>query len=1463
MTFVSYAQNFEDVLLWRALGDVARGFYIDVGAAHPDVESVTRAFYERGWSGINVEPVAASITRLRAARPRDINLDAAVGERAGHADFFEVEGTGLSTLRRDVTAGYDAEGFAVVRRTVAVRTLADICRAHAHGPIHFLKIDVEGAEREVLAGADFAAFRPWIVLVEATAPMSVEQTHSEWEALLTESGYAFAWFDGLNRYYVAREHAALAPLLAAPPSVFDDFLRAADTDWARRINQAETEARALHDRVRASESRERAQVEELGRANRLIDARGREIERLRGLIALAEQRHVQDELRAHELATWLASTRSSTSWKVTAPLRQAGAAVALIRRRAPQPAAPAAAAPVAVQTPLPEPEPEPDEAAVPAPAVTQAPSRLVRTVHQFHSGSAAGDAITNAMLLTRDALRAQGYASDIFVQHRDPALEGALRPMDELPEHADYVLIVRHSMGHDALAKILSLPPRKVLIYHNITPPALLGHAPDMQRYAALGRRQLAQLPQAMSAALADSDYSALELRASGFEDARACALLFDTEALLARAASRPARTDPVFTVLFVGRVIASKGQDALIDAFAAFARRREQPARLVLVGRDDPGSYGAGLRDRIAALGLGDRVIFTGLISDRELDGWYGAADLYVSLSLHEGFGVPLVEAMAHGVPVLAWPSGAVGYTLPDPPLLLPSREPEAVADAMLALARDPARRQATAVRQRGLLDRFALDRQLPRLTEALARAGAAPPIDRQARASIAGALRWAITGHVRGSYSLAAINRRLAIALEAARPGSVRLLPVEGDPVRDLSGLPPGIATLARRPAPDSGPEIVVSQHYPVHVPAERGDAVLAYFFWEESVVPETTVASLNGFAGVLAPSASVAKALIDSGVHVPVRIVGLAPALDAHLALRAVRAARPDRPFTFLHVSSCFPRKGVDALLAAWVRAFRDGDRVQLVIKGFPNPHNDVAARIGRLGPGAAPITLIDEDCDDDALLALYRDADAMVLPTRGEGFNIPAAEALAAGIPLIVTGHGGHMDFCGRDPGGLARLVNYRFAPSGSHVASGGSVWADPDVDDLAAALRDAAAGRVPPCPEPAARALGDAAPWIARLAEAATGILLAPKPRPLRLGVVTTWDLRCGIATYSRHLLDALPDQPVTVYADQRTAASAGGRVTVRPVWRVGDAATMPDLALAIARDDPDALVIEHQPGLIGWGALATLLGSQSVSARVAAVTLHSTRDLNRVDEAERGAALAALSRVARVVVHSVADLNFLQSYGLTSNVTLIPHGAAPAQPARAARALERHAFPLIGCYGFFLPDKGIRQLIEAVALLRADWPSLRLRLVNADYGSEESAREIAAARLAAAGLDDAVEWHTDFLPEDSSRALLAACDLIVLPYQRSQESASGALHTAMEAGVAVAVTPQPIFDEAGGAVLRTGGGDAATIARDVSLMLADRDARAGAQKAAARFLDERAWTRVAPRLRDMLRGLLA
>ncbi len=216
-------------MLWRALRRAVEGpgFYIDAGASDPTALSVTRAFYDRGWRGINIEPLPEQAARLRAARPRDVVVEALLAERAGPSlPFYRVihsRQTGLSTGDFAEAERHRAAGAAVETIGVAVTTLATVCREHVGGPVHFLKVDVEGAEAAVLAGADFAVVRPWILVVEATQPLDAAAADLGWEAAVLAAGYRHVWFDGLNRFYLAEEHAALEEHFKVPPNVFDNY----------------------------------------------------------------------------------------------------------------------------------------------------------------------------------------------------------------------------------------------------------------------------------------------------------------------------------------------------------------------------------------------------------------------------------------------------------------------------------------------------------------------------------------------------------------------------------------------------------------------------------------------------------------------------------------------------------------------------------------------------------------------------------------------------------------------------------------------------------------------------------------------------------------------------------------------------------------------------------------------------------------------------------------------------------------------------------------------------------------------------------------------------------------------------------------------------------------------------------------------------------------------------------------
>ena len=220
---ISYAQNFEDVMLWRALGHVQQGTYVDIGAQDPLVDSVSLMFHQAGWKGLHVEPTSTYAQALREQRPHDVVIQAAVGTHDGTQTLFEIPNTGISTLIPEIAAGHRERGFEVREGTTSVMPLSSVLETLRDGPVHWMKIDVEGFETQVLSSWGDCPVRPWVVVVESMLPLTQIESHSVWEPLLLERGYAFAYFDGLNRFYVSDAHAELIATLAVPPNVFDNF----------------------------------------------------------------------------------------------------------------------------------------------------------------------------------------------------------------------------------------------------------------------------------------------------------------------------------------------------------------------------------------------------------------------------------------------------------------------------------------------------------------------------------------------------------------------------------------------------------------------------------------------------------------------------------------------------------------------------------------------------------------------------------------------------------------------------------------------------------------------------------------------------------------------------------------------------------------------------------------------------------------------------------------------------------------------------------------------------------------------------------------------------------------------------------------------------------------------------------------------------------------------------------------
>lgn len=334
-------------------------------------------------------------------------------------------------------------------------------------------------------------------------------------------------------------------------------------------------------------------------------------------------------------------------------------------------------------------------------------------VHQLLSGAGPYDAITTQARAWRDLLAGWGWAGDLWAAARDPAIGGAVHDARGMARRvgAGDVLILHYSAHAPALEEALELPARKLLVYHNITPPEYLWeHEPHVALACALGRERLAAFAGRVDAALAPTEFSAADLRAAGFADVEVAPALYliDRDRLAARAPAGDgaAVDDGGPTILFVGRLSHNKRQDRVLKAFALYQRHRAPAARLVLAGSAGSGTYGDYLRRLAAAAEVRD-VTLTGPLSQPRLNALYAGAAAFVCLSEHEGFCLPVLEALHFGLPVVAARAGAVPEVVGDAAVLLDDRDLATVAEAIDLCVRDePLREELRRRGQRRLRD-------------------------------------------------------------------------------------------------------------------------------------------------------------------------------------------------------------------------------------------------------------------------------------------------------------------------------------------------------------------------------------------------------------------------------------------------------------------------------------------------------------------------------------------------------------------------------------------------------------------------------------------------------------------------------------------------------------------------------------------------------------------------------------
>lgn len=984
--------------------------------------------------------------------------------------------------------------------------------------------------------------------------------------------------------------------------------------------------------------------------------------------------------------------------------------------------------------------------------------------------------------------------------------------------------------------------------------------------------------------------------------------------------------------IMYSGAMDARKNADGLIAAFARLPPELLGRYSLVIAGKINPQDEEHLLR-MARKHDLSERLVLTGYLPDQDLIALYNCTALYVFPSLHEGFGLPALEAMACGAPTIGSSTTSVPEVIGLREAMFDPTDVSAMATLMAKALGDEG--FARRLRDHALIQagKFSWDISARRVIDAfealhdrnrasqrewtsvlgdvesnyqnlIASIGAVETQDGKpsstdlaatasaiaenqeialhaARLALGrpDALKWRVEGPFDSSYSLALVNRELALAM-SARGNDVALHSTEGP--GDFDANPaflvahPDLARLhdRERSMPPEEADVASRLLYPPRVEDMRSRFNLLHdYAWEESAFPAEWVDAFNGhLQGITVLSDHVGKILVDAGVSVPIVVGGAG--VDHWSRVQSTPGyVVSGKSFRFLHVSSCFPRKGVDVLLKAYGRAFSSVDDVSLIIKTFPNPHNEIHAWLAEAKAERVDfpdVTIIEEDLPEETLKAVYEQCHVLVAPSRAEGFGLPLAEAMMSGLAVITTAWGGQKDFCND---GTAWLVDYRFEEARTHFGLFHSVWAEPDLGGLAQTMREVyGMGHVERAEkiEGAQRLLREAFKWsdvAERSDRFVRNLAVAPYRRAPKIGWITTWNTRCGIASYSEHLIRRMPGD-VSVFAAHAADQSVPDGPEVVRCWRQSGPESLGELSAAVDTAQCDVLVLQFQYGFFEFGPLAEFLTEQVEEGRSIVAMMHATQDPAHVPDRQLAMLADALAKCDRVLVHGVGDLNRLKVLGLVDNVAIFPHGIVDSPVATLPERAPNAPFT-IASYGFFLPHKGLPELIEAAELLVRQGRDVRLTMVNAEYpvGESKAMIELCRRRIAELGLDARVTLITDYLEDEKSLRHLLSADLIVYPYQGTGESSSAAVRYGLASGRPVAVTPISIFDDVGCAVHRLPGIGPVELAEGIAAIM--DDTRTGAKVSvqveanAERWRQAHRYSRLGRRLYNMLFAISA
>ncbi len=1043
-----------------------------------------------------------------------------------------------------------------------------------------------------------------------------------------------------------------------------------------------------------------------------------------------------------------------------------------------------------------------------------------KAIHQFTPSVAFGDSVSNALIYTQKILHDLGFKSEIFICEKmvDIKFNHEVYHITQYKESEDNLLLYHYATYNECHNKIIKLFNKKILVYHNITPSHFFEKNGLLKEITTKARKQLKNSSSNFIGSYGDSEYNCKELKYFNYPNPIVLPILLDLENNFFTPLNDTIldKYRYSYNILFVGRVVTNKAQHQLIDTLFQLKQKGINNIKLFIVGGISEEDYFIFLKRYAKNLNIENSVIITNKVTNIDLVSYYKIADLYLSLSEHEGFGMPLIEAMRFDIPVLAYNVGGVNSTVPNESLL-EKKSPIYVANKIIELQENPYFRVEILKKQKEYFDNFSYKNIKNRFINYL------KSLNISVKEEVDNSLKEVktkiqIEGPFDTSYSLAIVNRTVAKALNQKKELDIKLYSTEGygDFNPNLTNIDLETKTLFFKELKDI--DITIRNLYPPRTDNMQGyHKIIGPYGWEETKFPELYIELFNKRLTMLfSMSSYVKKVLRDNGLYTPIVTTGIVADNILKILSKAPSFNLP-LGFRLLHISSAFPRKGLDLLLEVF-DTLENSLNISLIIKTFPNPHNKVLDKLDLLRYKAKieyqkniylytkekkKILLINRDIPQSQIRYLYENSNLLVAPSFGEGFGLPIAEAMLLNLPVLTTAYGGQSDFCTSK---TSWLIDFNFQYAKTHINLKNSLWAVPKKSSLKEQIlyiynlsKDKIDKKCKIAKEYVQNSYSSE--------KVAENILNAVENYPITkpkniIGLFSTYNTKCGIAIYSKYLTSSFSDE-VTIFANKTDDLVQKDTKRIIRCWQDGrETKNIENLKLEIINNKITKLIIQYNFSFISLKALEELLlfcYSHKIETHL---FLHSTKDVITpiyIDSFKNIS--SSLQKSTRIYLHRLTDINYLKNFGIYKNTTLFTHGINTNIQGKEEKA--KNSTPILATFGFLLPQKGIFELIDIAEILHKKGIKVKLLLLCAIHPApiSKELEIVLKDKILKSFIKDYITLNSNFLEEKEIINKLSKADKIIFLYKDTQESSSAAVRVGLLALKEVITTPLAIFDD--------------------------------------------------------------